>query len=155
MTREPRPSLRDVSVAPGARLRRQCAHMGFTDRRSGGWSTAGCLTTSWRMGTSVSALPKLRLETKAPPCVECVSLVRCPLSSSARSRDAKVSRHHRSSTDRGLCALRRKRCCEGRSRSGRIILLGTQRQINMSGIKSGVIKSSKMRVILKINVNDP
>lgn len=36
VTREPRPSLRDVSMAPGARLRRQCAHMGFTDRSSRG-----------------------------------------------------------------------------------------------------------------------
>lgn len=26
------PSLRDVNVAPGARLRRQRAHMGFADR---------------------------------------------------------------------------------------------------------------------------
>lgn len=32
--RELRPSLRDVSVAPDARLREQCAHMGFTDRTS-------------------------------------------------------------------------------------------------------------------------
>lgn len=40
MTREPRPSLRDVSVAPGARLRRQCAHMGFTDPSTRGWRTA-------------------------------------------------------------------------------------------------------------------
>ena len=36
VTREPRSSLRDGSVAPGARLRRHCAHMGFTDRSSGG-----------------------------------------------------------------------------------------------------------------------
>lgn len=50
----------------------------------------------------MSAPPTSELETKAPR-IERVSFVRCPLSSSARSRDAKVSCHHRSSDDRVLC----------------------------------------------------
>lgn len=119
-----------------------------------GLKNAGCPTTSWRMGTSVSAPPKSRLETKTPPCVECVSLFR-PLSSSAWSRDAKVSRHHRSSGDHISCVLRRERCYEDRLRSRRIILK-TQRRINLSGLKSDVIKSLRTTVtIFKINVIHP
>lgn len=68
VTGESRPSLRDVSVAPGARLRRQRVHMGFAERSSGGWRAVRCPTTSWRMGTSVSAPPTPPwLETKTPP----------------------------------------------------------------------------------------
>jgi len=115
MTGDSRPSLRDVSAAPGARLRRQRAHMGFAERSSGGWRAAGCPTTSWRMGTSVSAPLLRRLDSKRrrsplSPFSFVRSFVRCPFSSPSRSRDAKVSRHHRSSDDRISYVLRAKRC---------------------------------------------